>query len=124
MKELVLKVKHIDWSMMGPGDWNNTEWKIYSDLTVEILVSYNPMKNQENNKIVNSKLERKSYDKIFEKINLVKENDINVDACDGSVWEIIQYENGNAIWKREKGYIYGIKSLEKIATILNNLIKD
>ncbi|MBS7020388.1 MAG: hypothetical protein KH135_00745 [Firmicutes bacterium] len=57
-------------------------------------------------------------------IEIVKSKDIEIDAYDGSAYEIIQYDNGNEIWKRNMGYIYGIKSLEEISMILNNLIED
>ena len=43
MKELKLKVIHQNWGLMGMGDWNNTEWNIYNDLSVEIKVKYNPI---------------------------------------------------------------------------------
>lgn len=121
MKDLVLYVKHSNWGMMGPGDWNNTEWKIYSDLSVKVKVSYNFSKGEEKKEEYNFNLKDKDYERILTEIETAKDNEIIVDGCDGSAWEYIQYENGNEIWKRDTGYIYGIKSFENIAKILEKL---
>lgn len=124
MKNLVLKVKHSNWGMMGPGDWNNTEWNIYDDLTVDIKVLYNPKGGIANNQDYSCELEENNYKTLLQKIEEAKLITDVVDACDGSAWEYTQYQNGNEVWKRDNGYIYGIKPLEEIAIILNNLIKN
>ena len=40
MKELVVKITHVNWGELGPGGWASNEWKIYSDLTVEIQMLF------------------------------------------------------------------------------------
>ena len=122
MKELVLKITHDNWGLVGPDSWNNVEWKVYDDLSVDIKILYNSITNGENIKIINSKLIQNDYDSIIKNVELSKENHIKVEACDGSAWEIIEYNNGKEIWKRDLGYIYGIKPLEKVAEILNKLV--
>ena len=124
MEKLVLNVKHSNWGMMGPGDWNNTEWNIYDNLIVQIKVSYNPKGGIDNTKEFNCEIDEKFLNNLLDKLNIVKQNDEEVDACDGSAWEYTQYDNGNEVWKRNIGYIYGIKPLEEIATQLNSLIKE
>lgn len=119
MKEIVFKITHVNWELIGPDSLNNVEWNIYNDLSVEIKVSYN---NIEKNKLITSKLNKKDYNNIIENVELSKDNCIKVDACDGSAWEIIEYYKCNEIWKRELGYIYGIKPLEEVAKVLNKLV--
>ena len=41
MKDISLAVKHINWSMIGPKEWTNIEWTIYTDLSVDIKLFYN-----------------------------------------------------------------------------------
>ena len=123
MKDLVLYVKHSNWGMMGPGDWNNTEWKIYRDLTVGIKITYNFSKGEEKIEEYNFNLKSKDYESILQELEFAKENEVKVDGCDGSAWEYVQYEDSKEVWKREIGYIYGIKSLENIAKILEKLEK-
>lgn len=119
MKEIVFKIIHVNWGLIGPDSLNNVEWNIYNDLSVEIKVSYN---NIEKNKLITSKLSKKDYNTIIENVELSKDNYIKVDACDGSAWEITQYYKDNEIWKRDLGYIYGIKPLEEVAKVLNKLV--
>jgi len=119
MKEMVFKITNVNWGLRGPDSWNNVEWNIYNDLSVEIKVSYN---NIEKNKLITSKLSKKDYNTIIENVELSKDNYIKVDACDGSAWEIIEYYKDNEIWKRDLGYIYGIKPLEEVAKVLNKLV--
>lgn len=122
MKNLVFKVEHSNWGVMGPGDWNNTEWTIYDDLTVDIKVLYKPkLDGIDNSRYYSCKLEKSIYENLVQKIEEAKLITDVVYACDGSAWEYIQYQNGNEIWKRDNGYIYHIKPLEEIAVILYNL---
>lgn len=122
MRELVLNVKHENWSCIGPGEWINTEWKIYQDQTADIVITYDSIK-EKRIKINNCKLTQANYNKLFKKIKRSKKIDIEIDGCDGCAWEITQYNNGKKIWKREMDYIYDIKPLEEIAQILNKLIQ-
>ena len=120
MKEIKLKVIHQNWGLMGMGDWNNTEWNIYNDLSVEIKIKYNPLDIEGFNDTVTAemKISIYQYNEIVRQLNLSKKEEWFVDGCDGDAWELIQYEDNKEVWKRELGYIYGIESLEKIARIL------
>ena len=115
-KELILEIRHTNWGMIGPNDWTEVIWKVYKDLTVDIVKKYNRVEQSVENTI--KKLTKKDYNTIIKNIELSKDNDIIVEACDGSAWELIQYENNKEIWKREQGYIYGIKTLEAIEKIV------
>lgn len=121
-KSIIFIFKHMNWGEIGPGEWESTEWRIYNNLNVEIFKSY---KQGENNRRHRIFIDKYNYKKIVHNINKIKNNnDINVSAYDGSVWEVTQYKNKNEIWKRKAGYIYGIKEFEEITDILNNLIDD
>ena len=61
---------------------------------------------------------------IVKNIELAKSDNREVQACDGEAWEFIQYENGNVVWERKLGYIYGIERLENICDILRNLVRN
>ena len=125
MKELKLKIIHQNWSLMGMGDWNNTEWNIYNDLTVKIKVKYNPIEDEKIDEdiVFEKRISIDNYNEILKQINLSKEDNSFVDGCDGDAWELIQYDDNNEIWKRELGYIYGIKPLEKIAKLLEKMVE-
>lgn len=126
MKELKLKIIHQNWGLMGMGDWNNTEWNIYNDLTVEIKIKYNPIDIEDFNDTITTerRISINEYNELLKQINISKDNNTIVGGCDGEAWEFIQYNNNCEIWKRELGYIYGIKSLEKIAKLLNKTIGE
>ena len=64
------------------------------------------------------------FEEIMINLAKAKTEDRKVEACDGSAWSIVQYENGKAIWIRQSGYIYGIEPLEEIERILINLMKE
>lgn len=120
-KDIAIEVRHTNWGMIAPNDWTDQIWKIYTDLTVDIENSYNRTENKvEKN---HTKLKLEQYNEILKNISQAKIEDTKVEALDGAAWEIIQYEKGHEVWKRDLGYIYGIKSLENIAKILANILK-
>lgn len=125
MKELKFKATHQNWGLMGMGDWNNTEWAIYNDLSVKIEVKYNSVDIEGFNDTVvaEMKVSIDEYNEILKQINLARNDDSFVDGCDGEAWEFIQYSDNCEIWKRELGYIYGIKPLEKVGKILEKMIQ-
>ena len=118
---LKLRIKHQSWDMRCAGMWDSTTWEIYEDLTTEIFDSYGDDKIDKKYTI---KMDRDLFDEIMINLAKAKTEDRKVEACDGSAWSIVQCENGKAIWIRESGYIYGIKPLEEIEKILNNLMKE
>jgi hypothetical protein len=118
MRDIVFKIKKENWSLIRPNDWISTEWIIYNDLLVDIKNLYNDQKSDKSNTKKKYHLTLEQYNNLVENIKLAKEENINVNACDGVAWEIIQYSNGKEIWKRNLDYIYGIKHLEKVENIL------
>lgn len=118
-KEVVLKIRHTNWGIIGPNDWIDVIWKVYNDLTVDVQKTYN--RAEHNIETISKNITKKDYNSILKNIKLSKENNIVVKACDGSAWEIIQYEKGQEVWKKDLGYIYGVKSLETIAKIVMKL---
>lgn len=94
-------------------------WKVYKDLTVDVEKTYN--RAEHNIETISKKIIEKDYNSILKNIELSKENNIVVEACDGSAWEIIQYEKGQEVLKKDLGYIYGVKPLEAIAKIVMKL---
>lgn len=121
MKDISLAVKHINWSMIGPKEWTNIEWTIYTDLSVDIKLSYNAKDQDQETKC---KITEEMYKRLLDQVTLAKGNKNKVEASDGSAWEIIQYENGQEIWHRSPDYIHGISSFEEIASILNSLLPN
>lgn len=121
IKEVVLNINHQNWGEMGPNSWVSTEWKIYNDLSFQKTEAFRKEDGFANEyKTYNGIINKELYEKIIENLELAKTIDLQVDACDGSAWEFIQYK-GLEVWKRELGYIYGIKPLEEITKILSNL---
>ena len=118
MKEVLLKIKKCNWSMIEPNSWVSTEWIIYSDLSVEIKNEYN---KTDGIKIENKLITQEEYNNIIINLESAKKDDKKVTAFDGVAWQFEQYDSNNLIWKRELDYIYGIKSLENISNILYSI---
>lgn len=127
MKEVVLKARESSMGLKGPTSWSGATYKIYDDLSVDIIDTYNAFTYDEPYKVeekhYNCLISEENYEKIFENIELAKQDSTQVSACDGVMWEFKFYNNGLEIWKREHGYIYGIQPLEEIVKILNSLPK-
>lgn len=121
MKELILKITDVNWGMEGPESWDKIEWKVYNDHTIDTKVLY---VSEDKQKEKTYEITKDLYNDILKNIEFAKNIDTQIDACDGEAWEFIQYSNGNEIWKRELGYIYGIKSLENISNDLIKLINE
>ena len=118
MKNLVIKITKYNWGMLKPGSFIFKEWLIYDDLSINVSTKYN---NFDNNNIIKegSTISDSEFKRIVKEIENAKIEDKQVRARDGSAWEIIYYNSdGSENWKRERTYIYGIKSLEEIASIL------
>ena len=121
MKNIVLEIKNNNWGLIGPGSWKERKWIIYDDMSVCHTIIYNLTENNTNT--FNFELSKDEFDSIISNLELAKNDSTNVDACDGEAWEFIEYNNGMEVWKRNKGYIYGISSLEKVIDILNKETK-
>lgn len=117
MKKIVLKIKHLNWAMKNSESWDNTEWIIYNDYSVEIKETYGT-KFVETRKTT---ITERTFKKILNCLKKTQKNDHEINGCDGDVWEYKLYSDGKIIWEREPGYIYTIKTLEKIEQILLKL---
>jgi DNA-directed RNA polymerase subunit RPC12/RpoP len=69
-------------------------------------------------------INEKELNEIIKNIELAKSDNSVVEAFNGEAWEFVQYENGNVLWERKLGYIYGIEPLESICDMLHNLVKN
>lgn len=121
MENLVLEVRHENWGLIGLGSWNNTVWKIYEDLSMEVSVLYNL--DAEKNFTKKLKISQKDFDYI---LKLLKESDkvlVDVDGVDGTVWEIKKYQGKRLVWNWDLGYIYGIWPLEAVGRHLYEIAK-
>lgn len=115
-ENLVLKVKHENWALLAPGNWQHTIWKIYGDLKMEVAVS-----NGYETKKKEIKISQKNYDLIMELLRQSEKEDKKVEALDGSGWEIKRYQGKTKVWERKMAYIYGIRSLESLSRLLYKL---
>ncbi len=113
---MILDIKNYNWGLIGPDSWKERQWIIYDDMSVSYNILYNSSENNEHKS--NFVLRKDEFDKIINNIKLAKNDNTKVDACDGEVWEFVEYDNGEKIWKRDLGYIYGIFPLENIVSIL------
>ena len=116
-ENLVLKIKHDNWGEIGPNAWQDTEWKIYGDLKMEVFLTV----NFGDRKKKQTKISQKDFDYILSLIKQSEKDDKKVEALDGSAWEIKRYQGKTLTWERKMGYIYGIKSLEALAEVLYKL---
>jgi hypothetical protein len=127
MKKLMLYAKHVNWGLVHAGDWTGTIWRVYDDRSVKIEYSYNPTLKaveEEHWPIYKKRIEKFSrtirkpeFQTLLEIIKLPVD-DTEVDACDGDAWEFIAYQDDEVLWKRNLGYIYGVKIYETIASLL------
>ena len=99
----------------------NRTYKVYYDGTMKVVDKYNL-----SGKIivkVKGKLNQTEIDEIQKELE--KENtDEEVNASDGSSWEIKGYNKAGKEIVNYEGYIYGKKNLEHIEDILENNCKE
>ncbi len=126
MKNLILRISDHNWSEIGPGDWDYTQWSIFDDFSVEIREKRSKTYGGENEdslfSVDNTYISEDTLKEILKQLEKAKSVNLEVDAYDGEAWEFIQYDGDKIIWERKLGYIYGIEPLEEIAMILNNNI--
>lgn len=119
-KKLILKIVDNDWGLKTIYTWSTKTWCIYSDLSVD----YEVRNGEDKTKSYSHNINEEELKQIIKNIDLAKPYNREVQACDGEVWEFVQYENDNIVWERKLGYIYGIEPLETICDMLRNLVKD
>ena len=134
-KYLLLVAKEYNWSMIGPGDWYLTSWKVFSDGSYRINAWFIPEENSdkwEKRKRVrrryNGKMNQEQFDNLLDLLSIDNWGNPErcIDACDGTAWEIEQYSpNGTVIESSGRiGYIYGDGTLENIVSCLPKEMTD
>ena len=141
-KYLLLTARHQNWSMMKAGDWNYTEWLIYSDGTFFCKRVFNPTleewerineilekKSEKINEcpwkkkhLINGKLATRDFNKLLDALETDpwRPDGEAIHACDGSAWELRQFDKtGKTIRHSGRlGYICGNAALEQIVSLL------
>lgn len=119
---MVYKIVMSNWGMIGPNSITGNEFTIYDDLSIELKVSKNnAFGSSQEVSILHGLISQEKYNEIGNNIKKAKEINSTVEAFDGNVWSFEEYNNGNLVWRREKGYIYGIEPLTNIVDILNSI---
>lgn len=119
-KKLIFKIEDNDWGLKTIYTWSTKTWCIYSDLSVD----YEVRNGEGKIKSYSHNITDEDLKQILQNIELAKSDNREVQAFDGEAWEFVQYENGNIVWQRKLGYIYGIEPLETICDMLRNLVKN
>lgn len=112
-RTLLLKVQECNWGLRSLDEWESNIWEIYDDMSMIVKITYSDGIDE-----YESSLSKNHFDKVFRNLEKAKENDLESDGCDGTVWEFIQYQDDREIWKFELGYTYGNEALENIERIL------
>ena len=119
-KKLIFKIEDHDWGLKTIYTWNTKTWCIYSDLSVD----YEIKNGEDKTKSYFHNINEDKFKQIIKNIELAKFDNREVQAFDGETWKFVQYENGNIVWERKLGYIYGIEPLETICDMLHNLVRN
>ncbi len=119
-KKLIFKIENHNWGLKTIYTWSIKTFYIYDDFSVEYKVENGEGKKKSYLHIISDE----DLKKITQNIELVKSNNNEVQAFDGEAWEFVQYESDNVLWKRKLGYIYGIKPLENICSMLIDLVEN
>lgn len=125
-KVLLLKAINYNWSEMGPGDWESTEWFVYSDRSYRAALSYRPdlfdddvtKRKVKEVKGSFSKAEFSLLCKIIDEKWI--DPSISSEAYSGEAWQIkMLYPSGRTKKSSGKlGYIYH-QPIERLVKILN-----
>jgi len=118
MKNKVLKVKYYNWN----GLKEEKEWIIYDDMSVDFSIeSY--LTNAEK-KSTTLLLNKSEYEKIFNEINISRENETFIAGNDGNGWSFTEYKNNIVVWKMDPGYIDSNEPLKNITNILQSKSRE
>ena len=122
-KWLLLKAIECNWDEIGPGDWTETKWLIFSDGSYEIVSSFDlNYESPKKTKKTNGQMNGKDFVKLQKALRRKQWRDPSLDviAFDGVAWEIELYRDDGSIANTsgKLGYIYGHRALEKIVRLL------
>lgn len=138
---LLLTAVHHNWSLMKAGDWNHTEWFVYSNGSYLCRTYYNPTwealesleteaaSGQARGESVpwrvhtaNGKMRAPSFRALLDAMETDpwRPDGEVIHACDGDAWELRQFDmSGKTIRDSGRlGYIYGNAVLERITALL------
>ena len=127
---LLLKAVNHNWGMTGPGDWESTEWFVFSDRSYRAVLSYRPDLSDDGELTEKTIKEFKgSFSKAeFSLICKILDGKwidpaINSEACDGEAWQIkMLFPSGRTKKSSGKlGYIYH-QPIEQLVHILDKHI--
>ena len=137
-KYLLLTAKKHNWYMIGPGDWTVVSWRIFSDKSYRITISFmkdhgsiekafemelmRKRRNIHNYKRQSGVMSVDQFEKLKEVLDKESWRDpkLRIDACDGEAWEICHYSSEGELLRSSGplGYIYGEEVLETIVSCL------
>ncbi|MBR4500829.1 MAG: hypothetical protein IKP22_02920 [Clostridia bacterium] len=135
-KRLLLKAVEHNWSLTGPGSWNEIKWLIFYDGYFQVVSVFTPtfevinkretQKCTEQRTPVMKKTAGRMPDEAFAKLREAikcepwRDPALHVSACDGAAWEIESYGEDGSIESTsgKLDYIYGHRVLEKIVSLL------
>lgn len=139
-KTKMLEATEYNWDLMELGDWRTVTWIINHDMSYSITTEYLPecdpnskdfieLWDPDSNdfselvkKTENGVMDEAEFTELLEKLNtkLWRNPDIQINACDGSAWQITYYSSdGKVINSSGKlDYIYGEEVLENIVSRL------
>lgn len=133
-KQPLLKAVEYNWGLKGPGDWSEVRWCVFYDGSYEVILVFNPSyeafddawERNERPEPVKKKTTGRMADEAFSKLReavkcgLWKDPSPDIDACDGTAWEIesCREDGGIENTSGDIGYIYGHRVLETIVRYL------
>ena len=130
-KILLMKAVQYNWSLHGAGEWTESKWRVFTNGTYELTVSFLPNFDDIPEKVKSGRstkkkktgvIDRKTFAQLREALEAEpwEKSAEDTFACDGVGWEIILYHEDGSILKTsgKPGYIYGNKTLEKIVAFL------
>lgn len=126
--KLLIKAVMCNWDEIGPGDWTEVTWQVFSDGSYKIIYSFNPTFEEDEglpsakNKITTGKMWKIAFARLKRAIKREPWRDpsIYVEADDGVAWTIVSYNENGTIGNTsgELDYIYGQRVLEAIVKSL------
>lgn len=128
-KTKMLKATEHNWSLMGPGDWNEIKWEVYYDGSYRITAFFNPsfdemmkVNHRRVSRTHSGKLSTSKFKELMNNLDSKQWRDPRIDnrgSCDGTAWEVEYYSVSGEILNSSKlDYIYGHECLEKIVSCL------
>lgn len=123
---LLLKIVHCNWGLIGPGEWEEVEWSIYSEATFSIKESFRPDADDLEipDVITKGRMGHEDFDRIRQAVES-EWNSETVDACDGDAWEFWKYNLDGTIEKhRPLGYINNMEPFDEMTIVLENYFRE